>query len=460
MKLTIVQILKQAVDSHKKNDLDEAEKHYKDILKIDPVNPHANHNLALIAISRNKGSNALPFFRSAIKANPNMEIFWINFIHTLLAENLPDEAETNCRKLLAIKPESAKAHYYLADTLHILDKFKEAETSYKKAIELQANFAEAYNNLGRVLLKLGSFKESEINCKKAIEFKPDFADAYRNLGETLNKLDRFEDAVNSYKKAISLNPKFIKAYSLLSITLSSLNKQDEAVKCLRKIIEIQPDHQEANINLSILLRQKKILSRILASRNVKNKSDVNLNSTVKTFNKLITNPFISNRTVEAELINNLYEINSKGLEKTKGIFFGKGRHSADFNLFKSNYPLIKKVEDDLISVMKKALNSEIGIIDSFFNILVAGGGSNPHHHLNEFDKKNKLINQKYSLTYYLSVGDQNCSDPGILKLKNPDEDILPSEGMILIFPADRTHSAVYGGNKDRVMIGVNFYSII
>ena len=70
-----------------------------------------------------------------------------------------------------------------------------------------------------------------------------------------------------------------------------------------------------------------------------------------------------------------------------------------------------------------------------------------------------LGKQKYSLVYYLAVGDQNCSEPGILKLYEPSEDILPDEGMITIIPASRLHSAVYGGKTDRVMVGVNFYSL-
>ena len=46
-----------------------------------------------------------------------------------------------------------------------------------------------------------------------------------------------------------------------------------------------------------------------------------------------------------------------------------------------------------------------------------------------------------------------------MKLYDPDEDILPCEGMIVIIPAGRKHSAVYGGKTDRIMIGANFYSI-
>ena len=74
------------------------------------------------------------------------------------------------------------------------------------------------------------------------------------------------------------------------------------------------------------------------------------------------------------------------------------------------------------------------IFESFFNILRAGGGTIPHAHLSGLDKNIALGlgKRKYSLVYYLSVGDQNCKEPGILKLYEPDEDILPCEGMITI----------------------------
>ena len=115
----------------------------------------------------------------------------------------------------------------------------------------------------------------------------------------------------------------------------------------------------------------------------------------------------------------------------------------------------------MTGIMEEAVDSRIFIWDSFFNILSAGGGTTPHQHLNNVDK-NKVLDigsQKYSLVYYLSVGDQNCTEPGILKLLDPDEDIMPCDGMITIIPAGRKHSAVYNGRKDRVMIGVNFYSL-
>ena len=123
--------------------------------------------------------------------------------------------------------------------------------------------------------------------------------------------------------------------------------------------------------------------------------------------------------------------------------------------------VIKTLANELTNIIKLAIKSEIYVYDSFFNIYGAGAGITPHNHLNKLDedKNFNLAKQKYSLVYYLSVGDQDCSEPGILKLYDPEEEVLPSEGMIVIFPAGRLHSAVYGGSTDRVMIGVNFYSL-
>jgi hypothetical protein len=150
---------------------------------------------------------------------------------------------------------------------------------------------------------------------------------------------------------------------------------------------------------------------------------------------------------------------SRMLDDTEDARYGNGSCSLNFEFFEDESSIIKTVSLDLIRIMSKSVKSKIYVYDSFFNILGAGGGSRPHNHLKKQDNDMGLWKQKYSLVYYLSVGDQDCSEPGVLKFYNPDEDILPCAGMIVIVPADRHHSAIYGGKTDRVMIGVNFYSL-
>ena len=300
-------------------------------------------------------------------------------------------------------------------------KLEEAKILFQNIIQVQPTHYKAHTNIGAILIKLGKLDEAEISFKKAIELKPEFVVAHYNLGITQEKLGRFNEAEISYRKAI----------------------------------EFKTDYVEAHNNLNMILRQNKLLLNIEQAKNSKKKIKVNnLDIDIG----LATNPFFSKRKVEVELLDELYKINSVELDKTRDIRYGNGRCS-DYELFENNSSILQTVEKDLTYIMSQAVKSDIYIIESFFNILRAGSGLTSHKHLNNFDKTHNLINKKYSLTYYLSVGDQNCSKPGILKLYDPDEEILPSDGTIVIFPADRNHSATYGGKIDRVMIGVNFYSL-
>lgn len=365
-------IIQHAYDTHKKGNIDEAENLYVKILKDQPLNPDVNHNLGLIKFSKNKYSEALLLFKTAIQLNSKREDFWLSYGSVLFVKNL----------------------------------FEEAEASFNKVLELKKEHPIAYFNLGK-------------------------------LAQTLNKLD---EAEKNYKKAL----------------------------------EFKNDYSQAKFNLENIIKSKLLLSQI---ENFDYPSNKNKKNFIKSFfnkfltpkSKLIQNPFISNLQVEPELIKNLYNVKSIELNKVKNndteIFnqtdarYGNGNCS-DFKLFENNIPILKRVEKDLTKIMIKAVKSKIFIMDSFVNIYNSGSGSKPHNHIKEFDKINGLIDKKFSLTYYPLIGDQNCKEPGILKMYDPYVEILPSVGTIVIIPAFRKHSATYDGKKDRVMIGVNFYSLI
>ena len=86
MELTIEQALQQGVAAHKEGKLQDAERLYRIILQSQPLHPHANHNLGLLAVSVNKADVALPLFKSALEANPKIEQFWLSYIDALIKE--------------------------------------------------------------------------------------------------------------------------------------------------------------------------------------------------------------------------------------------------------------------------------------------------------------------------------------------------------------------------------------
>lgn len=307
----------------------------------------------------------------------------------------------------------------------------------------------------KILLSKNKLNDAKIIYQNIIKVEPTNYKAHNNIGAILLKLGNLDEAEENFRKAVELNPEFVVAHYNLGIIQANLLKFNEAEKSYKKAIELKQDYTEAINNLHRMIRQNKLLLEIKDIRELKKTKTV----VTKISRGLTNNPFVSKRKVEKELITEIYKINSVEIDNTKDIRFGNGRFS-DYELFENNSSILKTVEKDLKKLISHEIKSDIFIIDSFFNILRTGSGLASHHHINNFDREHNLANQKYSLTYYLSVGDQNCSEPGILKLYNPDEEILPSEGTIVIFPANRLHSAAYGGKSDRIMIGVNFYSLI
>ncbi len=421
--------VKKAINLFQKGNYDQARKIYEKILKEKPELVEIHYNLGIV-----------------LKASDKLV-----------------EAEKSFNKAISLKEDFTYAHYQMGNTKYKLNKFDESEQSYKKALTLNSKFIEAYINLSRAQRELGRLSEAEENARNAVKLNPNFAEANNQLSLILfdrgrlsddlqnRNLEKLNEGKKISEKAIELNPNSSIAllnYGLISQELGNLKKAKEA---LQKSLIIDPNLFLAKYNLNVLLKQIELLNKLGLDLNANNLNNSSFN---KNFSSI---PFITNRNPTKDLINLLYKINSTELNKTKsGPLYGNGKTS-DYQIFENKNPILNELKKDIIKIIKNEVNTNVFIIDSFFNILGSGGGSVPHHHLNSLDKNFKLDKQKYSLTYYLDVGDQNCDEPGYFKMQDPDTEVLPSKGMIMIIPASRKHFAVYGGKKDRVMIGVNFY---
>jgi protein arginine N-methyltransferase 7 len=291
MEVTIEQALQRAVEDHKAGKLKDAETLYKAILQAQPKHPDANHNLGVLAISVNKAEVALPFFKTALEANPSQGQFWISYIDALIKEKQID----NARNVL-----SQGKKYGLAGKR--VDAF-EAQlttnllvTGYEMASPNQINFNQAripsqdeVNNLlelyqkgrydaaenlakeitlkypghqfgwmvlGALFGQTGRLQDSLIANQRALAIYPNNAEAHYNLGITLQEIGRLEDAEASYKKAIALKPGYAEAHSNLGITLKELGRLEDAETSYKKAIALKPDYAEAHSNLGNIYLDK------------------------------------------------------------------------------------------------------------------------------------------------------------------------------------------------------------
>jgi tetratricopeptide (TPR) repeat protein len=366
-----------------------------------------------------------------------------------------EDAEKAAIQTIQQFPYNQFAWKLLAAVYKDMSRLTEALSANQKAVELGPNDVEAHSNLGIISYELGKLEEAIAAFKMAITIQPDYVHAHFMMGKALAGLDRLEEAEASFKKTVALKPDFAEAYFDLGVLIYPRKGIDFSLENIQKAYDINPKHKNCKLALTIF-----------KSRKAQEKIDVDSGNTKKPSSDidLTSNPLILTRFVEEELITSLYEMNARELDSTTDARYGNGRCSPDFQLFENGHPIIKTVAEDLVKTMQLAVKSDVHVYDSFFNIIGAGGGTTPHKHINVIDTDIDGVGlgfgkQKFSLVYYLRVGNQNCSEPGTLKVYDPSEDILPSEGMIVMIPAHRSHSAVYNGGEDRVMIGINFYAL-
>ena len=100
MELTLEQALQKGIEAHKAGKVQEADRYYTAILKAQPKHPDANHNMGVLAVGVGKIEEALPFFKTALEAKPDIAQFWLSYIDALIKLNQISDAKAVFEKAL------------------------------------------------------------------------------------------------------------------------------------------------------------------------------------------------------------------------------------------------------------------------------------------------------------------------------------------------------------------------
>ena len=304
MELTVDQALQQGVAAHREGKLQDAERLYRAIVQAQPNHPDANHNLGVLAVAVGKPLEAIPLFKLALEANPQIEQFWLSYIDALiklerfeearlaLAESERAGVASEKLKLFHQQIQKSLSHDEKNNRqgLKVSEKRKRLAEKKKKERDQPSSEAPSQNEinhllghyqsgrfedaealatlltqqfpkhpfgwkvLGAVFKQTGRVNESLLPLQESADLSPKDAEAHSNLGITLKKLGRPDEAEASYRQAIALNPDLAIAHSNLGNTLKELGRLDEAEASYRQAIALKPDYAEAHNNLGNTLK--------------------------------------------------------------------------------------------------------------------------------------------------------------------------------------------------------------
>jgi tetratricopeptide (TPR) repeat protein len=178
----------------------------RDVLRRQPDNAAAQHNLGVAMAKLGRWHEAVGLFEDLLKRKPEMADAHNNLGLAYLDAGNPQRAEPSFRRAAQLKPASADFQTNLGVALARQERLEEAATAYRQALILRPDHAESHSNLGHVLRLLGRLDEALHHCEQACRLRASCAEAHNNRGLVHRDLGDLEAALGCYHRALELQP--------------------------------------------------------------------------------------------------------------------------------------------------------------------------------------------------------------------------------------------------------------
>lgn len=268
--LSLDQALRQAVDHHRAGRLHDAEKLYRAILQAQPRHPDANHNLGVLAVGVGQTAAALPFFKTALEANPRQAQYWLSLIDGLIRSGQTDaarqligtarqhgvEEENLCAIEKQLQPAPDRAEQERLVELYQQKRFPEMEACARDMIRRFTAHPFGWELLAPALKNQRKYLEANDTYREALRLAPESAMSLSNFAACLNEQGSYEEAARHAMRAIELDAGNAGAWVNRGNALMGMEESDEAAQCFREALQRDPDLPEAHNGLGAALKEQ------------------------------------------------------------------------------------------------------------------------------------------------------------------------------------------------------------
>ena len=275
MELTLEQALQKGIEAHKAGNAQEADKYYTAILKAQPKHSHANHNMGVLAVSVGKTEDSLPYFKTALQADPSVAQFWLSYMDALIKLKRMDEAkaifeqakskgakgdgfdkiEIKLKPLQHISGAQYQSYNHIvqeAKELHENGKYKDAIIILEKVIKDFPKNEDMPAILARCYLLLDDLTQAQFYLDELKKLSPTSALAGWAEARILLKQSKIDEALIVAKKNNKIFPNDVEGMNVLGSCLRANGEINESLKLLNKAIEINSNYAEALINRGLI----------------------------------------------------------------------------------------------------------------------------------------------------------------------------------------------------------------
>lgn len=243
--------MSEAVTLHRQGHLDDAEKIYNRVLKLQRDNFDALHLLGLLNHQRGKAGEAYRLITAALKVNPRSPEALSNLAMVLHALKRYAEALASLDKALALDPGNLGAIGNRGNVLSDLGRPAEAIAAFDAVLTREPRHVPSLVSRGNARAALGGAEQALADYDAALRLAPGHPIALFNQGNALRLLGRDDEALAAYDRALAALPSHPGAWLNRGLSLAALNRHREAIESYERVLALVPDHADARFNAAL-----------------------------------------------------------------------------------------------------------------------------------------------------------------------------------------------------------------
>ncbi len=227
-------------------DLDQAEKEFREVLRLSPADPDGNYNLGLVLLAKKHPADAALYFQ---RVHPATIASRFNLTKAYLESGKTADGLRTAKELSAQNKENVQLHFTLGVLLATEKQNHAAQFELEQAEALQPQAFEILHNLGGIYLQNGELAKAEVMLKRALKLKPDSAETLYLLGQVYTQESKPVDALDQLVRAHKLAPENTDViYSLARVSMSQ-NYYEDSIPLLESGLTLAPERTDLHAAL-------------------------------------------------------------------------------------------------------------------------------------------------------------------------------------------------------------------
>jgi len=216
---------------------------------LEPANPDAQFEYAMVALRMSLFRDARDAFLQSLKLRPDdpNAIYGLGRSYMELAKF--DDARQQFERYLSVRADDASAHYALGMALVELERKSEARTEFGRSIAIRPEQTESYCQLGRLDLTSGNSAAAQDNFERVVKRDPENACALTGLGRVAFEKKDYVNAALFLQKAVAVDANIREAHYYLGLTYARSGRTADSNQELQTATRLEHEEVERQQNL-------------------------------------------------------------------------------------------------------------------------------------------------------------------------------------------------------------------